>query len=104
MDISNYILIQKVAIHFPIEETFIWDLHHNELIKIINLNDKNYIHIDELNHLEKIIRIHVDLEINIEGIDVVLNLLQQIENLEGKVKILKSKLDIVEYKEFTSLN
>ena len=104
MDVSNYILIQKITLHFPVEDSFIWELHHNDLVTVVTLDNKSYIHNDELNQLEKIIRIHLDLEINIAGIDVVLNLLEQIENLEGKLKIIKGKLAIIEHKEFIKLN
>lgn len=104
MDQLNYISIQKIILHYPIEDSFVWELHYNKMITIISINKEHFIHENDLNKLEKIIRIYLDLDINIEGIDVVFNLLKEIEELKEKLKKLENKLTIFDVKEQSHLN
>ncbi len=46
--------------------------------------------------VEKIMRLHFDLNINLEGIDVIINLLQQIETLQEEITQLKRRLSLYE--------
>jgi hypothetical protein len=41
-------------------------------------------------------RLHYDLEINLEGIDAIYNLLKQVEDLQNQVVTLRNKLNIYE--------
>jgi hypothetical protein len=76
--------------------SFFSSLNEIGLIQITNIEESNYIHQDKINDIEKIIRIHRDLEINIEGIDIAFNLLQKIDELENELNTLKNRLRIYE--------
>ena len=46
--------------------------------------------------MEKIIRLHYDLEINMEGIEVIKNMLDKMEALQDEVRKLQNRLNIYE--------
>jgi hypothetical protein len=54
------------------------------------------VHKDYVVHIEKMIRMHHELDINIEGIDTIFNLLKKIETLQEELIITKNKLRVYE--------
>lgn len=75
-----------------IELSFIQLLEQYGLLKINIVEEQLYIPYDELPSLEKMIRLHFDLGINLEGIEAIIHLLQRIENLQQEVVQLRHKL------------
>ncbi|MEX1384272.1 chaperone modulator CbpM [Lutibacter sp.] len=94
MDNSDLILIETICFHYKIEISFIKDLENIGLIKVVTFENNKFIHQDKISDLEKMIRLHQELNVNIEGIDVVFNLLQQQLKLKEEVNALKNKLQI----------
>lgn len=93
---KDFVTIKTLSIHYNLKESFFLELNDNQLINIVVINNQHSIHHDEIYQLEKIIRIHVDLDINIQGVDVILNLINEVENLKSKINILKGKLVLIE--------
>jgi hypothetical protein len=58
----------------------------------VEIDNVFYFHEDFLEKIEKLLRLHIDLSINIEGLDVILQLLEKVENLEEELKEAKNKL------------
>lgn len=73
--------------------SFITALHEYELIEITITDDENYLKVNQLHDVEKMMRLHYDLDINLEGIDVIYNLLKQLEQLQSQVRTLENKLN-----------
>jgi len=96
MDDTNLISIQQFCSHYEIPLSFIDALHEYELIEIIVTKNENYLKITELNEVEKMIRLHYELDINLEGIDAIYNLLKQVENLQNKITTLNNRLRFYE--------
>jgi hypothetical protein len=93
---QDLILIETLCFHYKIEISFIKDLENIGLIKIETFENNKFIHQDKINDLEKMIRLHHELNVNIEGIDIVFNLLQKEVQLKEKVNALKSRLRLYE--------
>jgi len=53
---------------------------------------------DELQTLEKLIRMHYELDINMQGIEAINFLLERVQNMQQEITYLKSKLNIYESK------
>jgi hypothetical protein len=51
---------------------------------------------EELSKAEKIVRLYKDLDINLEGIEVINQLLYRIEILQGEIISLKNRLRLYE--------
>ena len=91
---DNLVLIAQFCLHHHVEPSFMLSLHEFGLLQIIEINEEYYLNFDELNKVEKIIRLHNELGINFEGIDVIDALLQRIETLQTELAVAKNRLVI----------
>ena len=96
MDTKNLIPIDQLCGVYEIPESFIDDLCSYELVEVIDTDDARYIPQDHIKDIEKLMRLHFDLNINYDGLDVVMHLLKRIEELEKEVNYLKNKLSVYE--------
>ena len=96
MNIENLILMDTLSKHYEIEVTFFSNLEELGLIQITTIKSTRYIHHDQMQNLEKMIRMHHDLEINIPGIDVAFNLLNRIDILQKELLQAKNRLNLYE--------
>ncbi len=96
METANLVLVEQFCIHWDVELTFITSLHDFGMVEIIVLDEKKYISNEQLKEVEKMIRFHYDLNINIEGIDVISNLLNQIHDLRQELNTAKNKLILLD--------
>jgi hypothetical protein len=96
MPMEDLIAIDKFCEKQQIDSTFVRTLGEFGLIEVIATQEILYISSSQLPHLEKIIRLHYDLDINIEGIETILHMLQRIDNLQEEVNILKNRLQMYE--------
>lgn len=93
MNDEDLILIDLFCLHHGIEVTFISALKDYGMIEIIVLDEKEYFPTGQLAAIEKIIRLHYELDINLEGIDVIMNLLTQIDDFKSQLVITQNKLE-----------
>lgn len=93
METTHLISIQQFCTHYNVPRTFINALSEYDLVEITITENENYLRTNQLNAIEKMMRLHYDLDINIEGIDAIYNLLKQVEVLQNEIKALKNKLD-----------
>jgi hypothetical protein len=66
------------------------------LVEIHLVQQDKCIHQDELGELEKMIRLYTELNINLEGIDVILNLLEKERQLRAELNALRNRLRLYE--------
>ena len=96
MKTDHWILLQTLSSHYQLELSFFTDLHELGLIEIEIMEKSPYVHENQMHNLERMIRLHHELEVNPEGIDVVLNLLQKIEHLQNDLKATQNRLRLYE--------
>lgn len=89
---SELIIITDYVNQTQIELPFIKILEENDLIHIYEVENKQFLHYDELPRLEKYARMYYDLSINIEGIDAIDHLLEQIDELREELRKLRNEL------------
>ena len=92
MNLENLTTIHSLASQYEVAITFFESLGDLGLIEVITIDETYYVHHDNIFKVEKIIRIHKDLEVNLEGIDVVLNLLDRIETLQQELTAATNSL------------
>ena len=100
MDKKNLIPIDKLCVVYEIPQSFIDSLCNYELVEIVNMNDERYIPQDHIRDIEKMMRLHFDLEVNFEGLDVIMHLLERIEKLGNELNYLRNKLSVYENENF----
>lgn len=92
MATTDLIHIQKVCNCHEIKFSFIHELDELGLIEIHSVDNDKFIHENQLKDVEKMIRMHHELNINIEGIDAIYNLQQRIHQLEEELLQTKNRL------------
>lgn len=96
MNQEHLISTETICTHFDIEISFVETLNYMGLIEVEVIEDCQFVHKDRIGDLEKILRLHKELNVNLEGIDVVLNLLEKERALREEVSILKNRLKFYE--------
>jgi chaperone modulatory protein CbpM len=86
----------EFCVHHNIELSFIHSLKEYDMIETVLLEEKIYLPISELPRLEKIVRLHFELDINLEGIQTITHLLDRIEEMQEHVKQLTNRLKVFE--------
>lgn len=79
-----------------IELSFIQSLHESGLIEIIMMEESTFVPADQLEQLEKIVRLYFEMGINVEGIETIANLLQRITDMQKEITVLKNRLRLYE--------
>ena len=96
METDNLISVQQFCIHHNVEFAFINSLNEYGLIEVTTVEETQYIYKGQLKDLEKMIRMHYELDINIEGIDAISHLLNRVDDLHTELTALKNKLRLYE--------
>lgn len=96
MQPKDAILAQDFCIHHNIELTLIQSFYESGLVEIIQIEEKDFLPIDQLGHLEKLVRLYNEMDINVEGIETINHLLQMISSMQKEIVHLSERLKIYE--------
>lgn len=89
---SDWIIITDYCNKCHIDISFIDLLEENGLIDLRHENDGAYLSADQLPDVERYSRLYYDLDINMEGIDVISNLLHRMEDMQREIDRLHDRL------------
>jgi len=92
---TKLISVVDFCSYYNVEAAFVDSLKEYELIEVTTIENREFIYPEQLHHLEKVVRLHYDLDINMEGIDVIMQLLQRIEQMKLEMRGLKNKLHAI---------
>lgn len=92
MENEDLIPAEDFCVYHNIEYSFIHSLEDSGLITITSIEQASYIPADEVQKLEKFIRLHYDLDINIEGIETINHLLEKIEEMQQEILQLRNAI------------
>jgi len=96
METEHLIPVHEFCACHKIEFSFINSLNEYGLIEVTTIEETIYIYKGQMKDLEKMIRLHYELDINIEGIDAISHLLQRVDNLHEELTALKNRLRLYE--------
>ncbi len=96
METQEYISIETICRQHQVTDTFIMSLNEYDLIKVTVVNEVKCIPQRELGELERYLRLHHDLEVNTEAIDVINHLIQRIKSMQYEMDLLKKRLQLYE--------
>lgn len=97
MENVDLIPAEEFCIYHNIEYSFISSLEDSGLIRITSVEQSAFIPSDELEKLEKFVRMHYDLDINIEGIETINHLLEKIDALQKEILHLRNMAPISDF-------
>jgi hypothetical protein len=96
MTTKPLVTVADFCVYHNLEQTFIIDLEQAGLIEITIVDEITYIPESELENLERMIRMHRELDINVAGIEAITHLLKRIEDFQEEVRVLKNRLKLYE--------
>lgn len=85
MESDKLIPVEKFCLIHKVEFSFIQALDQYGIVEIVVIENVKFIPLEKLGDVEKIARMHYDLGINLEGIDVIFNLLHKIDSLQQEL-------------------
>jgi len=93
---KTLISTDEFCVHHNIEFSFIRNLCEFGLLETVIVEKTEFIAEDQLEKLERMLRLHNELDINIEGIDTIDHLLAKMQDLQNEVTKLKNRLRLYE--------
>jgi hypothetical protein len=88
--VSEFCTVNQIAF------SFVNSLNEFGLIEIVDIDNDKFVAESQLLALEKIIRMHDEFGINLEGIETVNHLLEKINSLQSELTSLKNRLRFYE--------
>src|SRR5258706_9862137 len=95
MQNKNLVPVKEFCERYNVEFSFISSLEEFGLMEIATIEQKQFIYTSQLQQLEKIIRLHYELDINMEGIEAITHLLDRIGRMQQEIAHLKNKLSFL---------
>ena len=92
MQPDQLISVSEFCVHHHIEITFVQTLEQQGLVDTILVEQSVCVQPEQLPRLEKFVRLHQDLAIHPEDLDVVDDLLERLEHLQSQVTRLQNRL------------
>jgi hypothetical protein len=96
METEYLIALDEFCASHNIEISFVTSLQESGLIEITTIKKTGFIEADQLQQLEKFVRLYYELDINLEGIETINYLLQRIGSMHDEITTLRNKLRIYE--------
>lgn len=93
---EKYILVRQYCEHSNIEDTFIDRLQEYGLIIFEEKQNDLFINENDILEIERMFRLHNDLGINFEGLDVIKQMLKRMNSMEKEMDLLQKKLKLYE--------
>jgi len=87
--VEQRIAVEQCCTYYNIETSFVVQLHEHGLIELSHSGEQLFIEYDQLPNLEKYIRMHDELEINIAGMEAIGHLLERLQHLQQELKRLR---------------
>ncbi|MGV3560711.1 chaperone modulator CbpM [Larkinella arboricola] len=89
---DEVILVEDYCQKYTIDQTFVLSLAEYGLIELVVVEEQQCIPFNQLQAVEKFSNLHYDLNVNLDGIDVINHLLQRIKFMQEEIRQLKTQL------------
>ena len=88
----NYIAIEEFCQYHGVELRLVQEFADFSLVQIQTSQNGLVVPASEVKQLERMLRLALDLDLNPEGIDVILNMRQEMQRLRRKAQRLQNRL------------
>ena len=93
---QHFIAAATFCLNHQIDYHFIQLLRQSGLIEAREESEKIYILEEQLPALERMVRLHFEMDINLEGIETINYLLQRMEAMQQEIVQLKNRIGFYE--------
>ena len=96
MQREDVVSASEFCLHHNIELSFIHSLEEHGMIETVLIEESIYLPVSQLENLERILRLHFELDINFEGIETISHLLEKMKVMQEQIINLKHRLKLYE--------
>lgn len=89
---DNYIAIADFCSSHNVTTQFVMQLYDLGLVDVVHRKELHYLPLQQLPKAERIVRLYLDLDINLEGIEVITHLLDRMQDMQTQMLSLQNKL------------
>jgi chaperone modulatory protein CbpM len=93
---EQMVAAQEFCISHNVEISFLNSLSESGLLETTTIEETVFISHDQLPELEKLVRFHYEMDINLEGIEAIHHLLQQMRTIQDEIRTIKNRLSLYE--------
>ena len=86
------IIASEFCQHHNIELSFIYSLQDSGLLQTETVGESVFVPVNQLSYLEKLVKWHYEMDINIEGLETITHLLGRLDNMQQQVIKLSNRL------------
>jgi chaperone modulatory protein CbpM len=88
----NYIAIEEFCSHHGVQVTLIREFADFGLVHLQEKENQAFVPAEEIEKLERLLRLHSELGINTEGLDIILNMRDQLVSLNSELETIRYRL------------
>lgn len=94
MENDRFIDLQQFCDHYRVEVSFVKTLHEFGLVQITQVEEIECLDKDCLGEIERMMHLHYDLEINLEGVEAIHHLLSRVREMQKELTLLRNRLNM----------
>jgi chaperone modulatory protein CbpM len=91
---NQLITVEAYCTYHHAEPEFIEALERGGLLSITIMDNNRFINYEQLQQLESYTRWYYDMDINVPGIDAIINLLDKVKQMQQEIETLKQQLAV----------
>ena len=92
MQQEDLVPASEFCAYHSIELSFIQSLQEHGMIETVLEEEKIFLPVSQMARLEKIVRLHFELDISLEGIETITHLLDRMEQMQKDITRLTNRL------------
>lgn len=96
MPAEQLILVSEFCAHHSLDVHFVYLLEQRGTIQTILVEQSVYLPNDQVGRLEKLVRLHRELAVHADDLDIIANLLERLEDVQEQVVRLQNRLAFYE--------
>ena len=96
METAHLVPVKTFCLHHHVDLAFIASLQQFGLIETVTVEEVSFIPEERITDLEKFVRLYHELDINIEGLDVITHLLERMKRMQEEIGALSNRLSMYE--------
>jgi chaperone modulatory protein CbpM len=88
----NYIAIEEFCLHHGVQVTLVREFADFGLVQLEEQEQKAYLPAAEIEKLERLLRLYDELGINKEGLEIILNMREQLLSMNSELETIRYRL------------
>lgn len=94
MNEQEYIKLDIICTNYHINRDLVLEFYDFGFVEIHTIEPDEYLHNKDIAKLEQVLNFYRELDINLPGIEVIMELLQKLDDLQSELNSAKRQLEI----------